>query len=70
MMQFRPVENVITEDGEWVCVKEVPCHYCGRLLRDSCHTELIIQEVSSGKEIFVHSHRHQIAKELISAGEV
>ncbi|ENU2131610.1 putative zinc ribbon protein [Salmonella enterica] len=59
MMQFRPVEHAITEDGEWVTVQEVPFHYRGRLLCDSCHTEVIIQEVASGKEIFVHARRHR-----------
>lgn len=59
MMQFRPVEHAITEDGEWVTVQQVPYHYRGRLLCDSCHTEVIIQEVASGKEIFVHARRNR-----------
>lgn len=59
MMQFKPVEHVITEDGEWVSVQDVPYNYVGRLLCDSCHTEVIIQEVAPGKEIFVHARRNR-----------
>ncbi len=59
MRQFRPVEHAITDDGEWVTVQEVPYRYNGRLLCDSCHTEVIIQEDAWGKEIFVHARRNR-----------
>ena len=59
MIRFRPVEHAITEDGEWVTVQEVPYDYHGRLLCDSCHTEVIIQEDASGNEIFVHDRRRR-----------
>lgn len=59
MMQFRPVEHAITEDGEWVTVQGVPYSYVGRLLCDSCHTEVIIQENALGEEIFVHARRNR-----------
>lgn len=57
MMQFRPVEHAITEDGEWVTVQQVPYTYNGWLLCDYCHTHVIIQEDALGNEIFVHAHR-------------
>ncbi|ELN2578940.1 hypothetical protein RY966_004739 [Enterobacter kobei] len=59
MIQFRPVERAITEDGEWVTVQGVPYSYVGRLLCDSCHTEVIIQENALGEEIFVHARRNR-----------
>lgn len=62
MRQFRPVEHAITEDGEWVTVQDVPYSYVGRLLCDSCHTEVIIHEVAPGKEIFVHARRNRIER--------
>ncbi|MGG7780430.1 putative zinc ribbon protein [Klebsiella aerogenes] len=62
MMQFKPVEHAITEDGEWVTAQDVPYSYVGRLLCDSCHTEVIIQEVAPGKEIFVHARRNRIER--------
>lgn len=55
MMQFRPVEHAITEDGEWVTPEELPLDYRRRLLCDSCHVEVAIDEDKSGNEIFVHS---------------
>lgn len=57
MMQFRPVEHAITEDGEWVTVQQVPYTYNGWLLCDYFHTHVIIQEDALGNEIFVHAHR-------------
>lgn len=59
MIQFRPVEHAITEDGEWVTVQGVTYSYVGRLLCDSCHTEVIIQENALGEEIFVHARRNR-----------
>lgn len=59
MMQFRQVEHAITKAGEWVTVPDVPHHYHGRLLCDSCHTEVFIQEDASGNEIFVHARRRR-----------
>lgn len=54
-MQFRPVEHAITEDGEWVTPEELSLNYRGRLLCDSCHAEIVIEEDRSGNEMFVHS---------------
>ncbi|HHC1945879.1 TPA: putative zinc ribbon protein [Klebsiella pneumoniae] len=59
MRQFSPIEHAITEDGEWVTVQEVPYRYNGRLLCDSCYTEVIIQEDALGQEIFVHARRNR-----------
>ena len=60
MMQFRPVEHAITEDGEWVTVQEVPYRYRGRLLCDSCHTEVIIQEVTRKERLNNQGCRYAI----------
>jgi len=57
MMRFRAIEHAITEDGEWVTPEELPLDYRGRLLCDSCHTEVVIEENTSGNEIFIH-YRH------------
>ncbi|MBL5839267.1 hypothetical protein JBO41_07855 [Enterobacter asburiae] len=62
MIQFKPVEHAITEDGEWVTVQEVPYSYVGRLLCDSCHTEVIIQENALREEIFVHARGNRIER--------
>ncbi|NCH98123.1 putative zinc ribbon protein [Cronobacter dublinensis] len=59
MMQFRLIEHAITEDGEWVTPEELPLDYKGRLLCDSCHAEVAIDEDKLGKEIFVHSRHNR-----------
>lgn len=59
MMQFRAIEHAITEDGEWVKPEELPLDYRGRLLCDSCHAEVVIEEDRSGNEMFVHSRHNR-----------
>ncbi|MEG0867315.1 MAG: hypothetical protein RSD49_08885 [Hafnia sp.] len=59
MMQFRAIEHAITEDGEWVTPEELPLDYRRRLLCDSCHAEVAIDEDKSGKEIFIHSRHNR-----------
>lgn len=59
MMQFRAIEHAITEDGEWVTPEELPLDYRGRLLCDSCHAEVVIEEDRSGNEMFVHSRHNR-----------
>ncbi|GAA3605352.1 hypothetical protein GCM10023078_35390 [Gibbsiella greigii] len=61
MQIFLPVQHAITEDGEWVTVRELPVDYMGQLKCDSCHANVVVIENKSGEEEFVHS-RHTCRK--------
>lgn len=59
MQLFRPIEHAITDDGEWVTIRELPVDYMRRLKCDSCHASVVVIENKSGEEEFVHL-RHNL----------
>lgn len=59
MQLFRPIEHAITDDGEWVTIRELPVDYMRRLKCDSCHASVVVIENKSGEAEFVHL-RHNL----------
>lgn len=59
MQLFRPIEHAVTDDGEWVTIRELPVDYMRRLKCDSCHASMVVIENKSGEEEFVHL-RHNL----------
>lgn len=62
---FRPTENVITADGEWVAIDELAALHARPLRCGSCHIPVVVTQSDSGWQL-IHRPGSEMDRKRVS----